>query len=141
MLQRIQTVWLILAAACGFALTRVPIYSGRIAANLVENKIATDNIFFFALIIATTLLTVACIFLFKNRTLQFKLTVIAVLLSIGIVAAEIWFIEHYKTSKTLLAGTYLWGGLIPIAMIIFLILAARDIYKDERLIKSLDRLR
>lgn len=141
MIQRIQSVWLLLASLCGFALTRVPLYTGRLANNVIENKLATDNILFFALIIGTALLALACIFLFKNRNLQFKLTVTGILLSIGIIAFDVWYIDKYRAAKALVSGTYYWGGLLPIAMAIFLILAARSIYKDEKLIKSLDRLR
>jgi len=63
-------------------------------------------------------------------------------MTLGVIALEVWKVESYKSSTaTITKGTYQWGGLLPVAIIIFLILAARGIYKDEKLVKSLDRLR
>lgn len=141
MIQRIQSIWLLLAALCGFGLTQVPLFTGRLANNVIKNFLSTDSLLFFALSIGTALLAAACIFLFRNRNLQFKLTIIGVILSILLVVLEVWLLGKFKTTHSAVSGTYTWGGLLPIAMIIFFILAARGIYKDERLIKSLDRLR
>lgn len=141
MIQRVQSVWLFLAALCGFALTQIPLFIGTFANNVIKRIIATESLLLFALSICVACLAVACIFLFRNRPLQFKLTVTGVVISIAIIALEVWLIETFKTKNTLIKGTYYWGGLLPIAMTIFFILAARGIYKDERLIKSNDRLR
>ncbi len=141
MIQRVQSVWLFLAALCGFALTQIPLFIGTLANNVIKRIIATESLLLFALSICVACLAVACIFLFRNRPLQFKLTVTGVIISIAVIALEVWLIETFKTRNTLIKGTYYWGGLLPIAMTIFFILAARGIYKDERLIKSNDRLR
>jgi len=42
---------------------------------------------------------------------------------------------------SIVSATYLPGAFLPVLILIFLYLAARGIYKDEKLIKSLDRLR
>lgn len=141
MIQRIQTIWLLLAAVCGFLLTRFPLFVGRLANQIVKNLLATESLLLFAVAIGTALLALACIFLFRNRSLQFKLTVTGVILSIGLIALEVWQVESFKTSTTLLKGSYYWGALLPMLMVIFFWLAARGIYKDEKLVKSLNRLR
>ncbi|MEO6917258.1 MAG: DUF4293 domain-containing protein [Chitinophagaceae bacterium] len=141
MIQRIQTIWLILAAACGFMLTQLPLFVGRLSNQIIKRLLATESLLLFAVSIGTALLAAACIFLFRNRNLQFKLTVTGVLLSIGLIALEVWQVEAFKTSNTLLKGSYYWGALLPMLMVVFFVLASRGIYKDERLVKSLNRLR
>jgi hypothetical protein len=141
MIQRLQSIWLFLAAICGFALTQVPLFIGRLTNDVVKKIIATESLLLFAISVGVACLAAACIFLYKNRPLQFKLSVVGVVLSILVICLEVWYIEKFKTSTQIIRGTYYWGGLLPIAMTIFFFLAARGIYKDERLVKSLDRLR
>ncbi|MEJ7735895.1 MAG: DUF4293 domain-containing protein [Chitinophagaceae bacterium] len=141
MIQRSQSVWLLLSALCGFALTQVPLFVGRLANNVIKRVIATESLLLFALSISVACLALACIFLFKKRPLQFKLSVTGVIASLAMIGLEVWHIESFKTANSLVKGSYYWGGLLPIAMTILFILAARGIYKDERLVKSLDRLR
>jgi len=141
MIQRIQSVWFLLAAVCGFSMSQVPLFIASLPNNVTKNLLATESLLLFALSIATSCLAAFCIFLFRNRSLQFKLGVVGVLLSIAIVALVVWRIEAFKTANALVKGTYYWGGLLPIAMIIFFFLATRGVYKDERLVKSVDRLR
>lgn len=141
MIQRKQTIWLLLAAVCGFAMARVPIFEALLSTNVTQQVMASDSLLLFAVIIGIACLSLISIVLFKNRALQFKLVIIAIILSVAAVALQVWKVEGYKSSVTITKGTYEWGGLLPIAMIIFLVLAARGIYKDEKLVKSLDRLR
>jgi hypothetical protein len=47
----------------------------------------------------------------------------------------------FEEANPALKTSYYWGALLPIAMIIFFILAVVNIRKDEKLIKSLDRFR
>ncbi len=44
-------------------------------------------------------------------------------------------------SFTIISATYLPAAFLPVVTLVALFLAARGIYKDEKLIKSLDRLR
>jgi len=141
MIQRIQSVWLLLAALFAFLFTQVPLYVASLADNVVRRFIPTESLLLFAVSIAICLLAATCIFLYKNRPLQFKLSLIGLLASIGLIALEVWKVEQMKAADTLLKGSYSWGSLLPIAMCLFFILAAKNIRKDEKLIKSLDRLR
>lgn len=141
MIQRMQTIWLLLAAACGFIMSKAPLFEASLANNIVQTVIATDNLFLYAIIIGTAILALGCIFLFKKRPLQFKLTIVAMLLAILIVILEIWKVSSFQAGKTVIKASYQWGALLPIAMMVFLLMAARGIYKDEKLVKSLDRLR
>lgn len=141
MIQRIQTLWFFLAAAAGFAMTKVPLFSTTLANNTYRELLATESLLLFAVVMALALMALACVFLFKNRSLQFKLAVLGVIGSIAVVALEVYKIEEFKTSNAITSGTYEWGGLLPLLMVIFFFLAAKGVYKDEKLVKSLDRLR
>jgi hypothetical protein len=82
-----------------------------------------------------------CLFLFKNRKLQFKLSVFGLIFSIGFLFLEYFMTEEFKKENGILTGSYELGALLPVLMIVFFFLAARGIYRDEKLVKSMDRLR
>jgi hypothetical protein len=141
MIQRSQTIWFLMAALSGFAMTQIPIYIATFSNNVIRKFVATESLLLFSLSMLVACLAAVCIFLFRNRSLQFKLAIIGILASMGIIGLQVWQIENFKTSNTLVKGSYYWGGLFPIAMTIFFILAAKGVYRDEKLIKSVDRLR
>jgi len=141
MLQRIQTIWLILAAICGFLTFRFPFYAG--------NKIDANNVKAFEQLTASshlllsipTILVIAAaliaIFLYKNRKLQLRIIILAIVISL------INLFHFYLSTKKFVLddGTYSLTALFAILVPIFLLLAARNVYKDEKLVKSMDRLR
>jgi hypothetical protein len=137
MIQRIQSVWLLLAAVCVFLTYKLPFYTGANAkaAGTVYELNGREN---FLLILATFItgaLAAAVIFLYKNRTLQLRLCVLGILLE-----AVLIFL-YYREVQAFTSGTYaLWAMLHSVVIICF-VLAARAINKDEKLIKESDRLR
>jgi hypothetical protein len=122
-------------------MSRVPLFNATLADNSSRIYYATENLVVFALSIAVAVMSAVAIFLYKKRTTQFKLAVFGIVLSIAVVALEVYYINAFKQSTPMVKGTYNAGGLLPIAMVIFLWLAAGGIRKDEKLVKSLDRLR
>jgi heme/copper-type cytochrome/quinol oxidase subunit 3 len=140
MIQRIQTVWLFLAVLFAALTYKFPFYNGPVTGKDGSIKpdvdlVASSN---FILIVLTSGLiagTIAIIFMYKNRKQQFWLTVVAACLSI--INLVIYFYEVKKFSGGGLSLTSIFALAIPI----FIILAASGIRKDEKLIKSLDRLR
>ena len=136
MIQRIQTIWLLFAAACAFLTLRFPFYFIGPNPDLPSDQFnATTNMI---LLVLTAILGTLClftIFVFKQRNLQLWLTILALLIS----GLNIFLYFNYKKSYTGggLALTSVFAFLIPV----FLILAARGISKDKKLIKSMDRLR
>lgn len=140
MIQRIQSVWLFLAVLFAVLTYKFPFYNGPTTGkdNIVKpdvDLVASSN---YILIILTAGLiagTIAIIFMYKNRKQQFWLTVVAACLSV--INLVIYFYEIKKFSGGSLALTSIFALAIPV----FLILAANGIRKDEKLIKSLDRLR
>jgi len=136
MIQRIQSVWLLLAAACIALTVKLPYYSGTNAKGVASYELnATENFLLFSTTIITALLALLVIFFFKKRTLQLRLCVV------GIFLEALLIFLYYRQVTTFTTGTYsLWAILHGLAVILFF-LAARAINKDEKLIKDSDRLR
>lgn len=139
MIQRIQTIWLFLSAICAACTYKFPFYSGNIIGKdnvqRYEKLVASSN---FLLLISTALLiggAIVIIFLYKNRKQQFWLTIGAAGLAI------INIIIYFSELKKFISGNMSLTAVLAFAIPIFLLLAANGIWKDEKLVKSLDRLR
>lgn len=142
MIQRIQTLWLIIVAITAFATSRLTLYVGKPANGTEIPFELAGNLLLAIVIILLGILALICLFLYKNRKLQFKISVFGVILSIGFLFLEYYVVENiFKPKNTIISGSYQAGALLPLVMVIFFFLAARGIYKDERLVKSMDRLR
>lgn len=141
MIQRIQSLWLLLAAVAAFVTYTLTLYIGTKADNSTWSFVLGDNFLLVVLFIGIGLLALVTLFLFKNRKLQFRLCVLGVILSIIAIILEYIKVEAFKTENAIQTGSYQVGALLPFLMVIFFILATRGIYRDERLVKSMDRLR
>lgn len=141
MIQRIQTVWLLLAAAVAFLMTRVALFAATLAGAPDKEYRTSENLLLFAITAIAGLLALAAVFLFKNRRLQSRLSFFGLLCSIVLIGLELWQYEQFRTANLNMTASYAWGSLLPIAIMIFFFMAIRGIRKDEKLIKSLNRFR
>jgi len=139
MIQRIQTLWLFLAALVMATLFYLPIYkfTGGLPLGIGNNFLAIT------LVALSIILSLWAVFLFKKRKNQIALTWLNILVSVGLLA---WLFYSISRATELpqnlnLQGYYWVGAFIPLVTIIFLFLAKAGIRKDEKLVKSLDRLR
>jgi dipeptide/tripeptide permease len=138
MIQRQQSLWLLLAAVASYFSMRHPFYTGTKIENntsLPSELIAGSNPILLVLTILSVLLAVIAIFLYKDRKTQLKLAIAGIVLSAGILA--LYFAEIRKFERGNLALTCIFA----IAILAGYIMAARGIRKDQQLIKSLDKLR
>ncbi|MEP7229634.1 MAG: DUF4293 family protein [Ginsengibacter sp.] len=136
MIQRVQTIWMILAAIVTFLTMKFLFYSGTLAVdNVYHVLMATDN--FLILILTSALGTgvIINIFLFKHRSIQFRIILFALLAECILI-----FLYIRETNKYSAGNFSLWSAL-HILIIVFLVFAARGIYKDSKLIKESNRLR
>jgi len=139
MIQRIQTVWLFLATLFAALTYKFPFYTGNILnkenAQAYEKLVASSS--FLVLIFTAALVggTIYTIFMYKNRKQQIWLTVAAAGLSI------INIIIYFSELKKFISGSMALTSVFALAIPIFLLLAINGIWKDEKLVKSLDRLR
>ena len=136
MLQRIQTIYLFLAALVSAGL----IFVFSIGENTAgEAVFAQDILLVFGLFLASAALSLVTIFLFKNRKLQFVLGRLNIILNLILLGLFVyWSLNISGESNISEKGI---GMLIPIISIVFLVLANKAIKKDEDLVKSVDRLR
>lgn len=135
MIQRIQTIWLLLAAAASFATLKLSFYSGNKDNNLFEELTGSSNFFLMILSVAVGLLALITIFLFKNRKLQIRLSLL------GIVLQLVTLVIYFHQIKTYVQGNFTLTSALSFVIPVFFILAWLGIRKDEKLIKSMDRLR
>jgi len=133
MLQRIQSIWLLLAAVFAFLTFKIPFYQAAVVqGGEITSQSSTPLLIVAAL---TGALAFIDIFLFNNRKLQFRFCVFGIILTILLLV--LCFTQITKFAS----GSLTLGCVIYFAIIAFYILAARGISKDEKLIKSMDRLR
>jgi hypothetical protein len=138
MIQRIQSVWLLLATAFDATTFRFPFYSGDWTKDTIPNAIdlnAKTTIWFTILTVIAGLLAFITIFLFDNRKLQLKLCYLGVFLSAVLLTMYFVELENFTTGNVAIWAIFYF------AILACFILAARGIWKDQKLIKSLDRLR
>ena len=140
MLQRKQTLWLLLAFACTFLTFIFPFYSGDkyVREHIVPNGEFTGDTSFGVFIF--TLLTLFCtgttIFLYKKRKLQFYIGLLALIFSVLTIVFYFKGIKiHFSKGHLLLTSVFAF--VVPV----FIFLALRGIRHDEKLVKSLNKLR
>lgn len=143
MIQRIQSIFMLLAGG---------VLGLEFVFPFAKNTQATDgyfsdnvfNIFdnniLLGLICTGIILSIAAIFLFKNRKLQTTINWVTMILCIIVLAIGYFFLSQDQTGE--LAGVNVGiGSILPIVSLILLLIANRFIGKDESLVKSMDRLR
>ncbi|MBI4647741.1 MAG: DUF4293 domain-containing protein [Bacteroidia bacterium] len=151
MLQRIQTIFLFIA----FVITGLFLFFPAvniIADNKIfqfyfygiidkeANRIFTYTIPFAILACIIPLISLITIFLFRRRIIQIKLCIINIILLAG---TDIMLYFYSSVVSAKLNGTvhYLYTVILPAIAIILILLAIRAIRKDEKLVKSVDRIR
>jgi len=90
--------------------------------------------------IVIVLITLISIFKFKKRLLQIRLNYLSIFLTVLLVGGIFYFSTTLEESFNTQAQ-YGIGGIFPLVSIILLFLANNFIKKDERLVRSADRLR
>ena len=155
MLQRVQTIWLFFATAAIFGLflfpylqvfnpdgssraLKIPGIQESVGGQIVQTEA------FLALTISTVILGLIpfiTIFLYKTRKQQIKMCYLSI---VAILGFSFWLVQTAKQALgaiNLQTENYGLGVILPSLSVFFVILALRGIRKDEKLIKSSDRLR
>lgn len=154
MIQRIQTIYLLLATISILFIFIIPIaeitsdngniyelkYRGIVAQEIKGEIENTDAYPLAALCTIVFAIAVISIFKFKNRIKQIRLCIFNILL-LGGTGFMMWFyLNHFSKA---LNGTsqFKISIILPLISIILIYLAIRQIKKDEELIRSADRIR
>lgn len=143
MIQRIQSVYLFLASLSVFGQFGLPYASGTPteASALADGQINLfDNIGLLGLTVLGGLTSIIAIFLFKNRGLQMRIAGAAVFVSLLLIVLAAFICKQsYDASN---GALHFGAGLaLPVLSVVLNWLASRAIRKDDKLVKSMDRLR
>ena len=155
MIQRIQTLYLLLATALMSLTLFLPlatIWQGGnemvVKAFFVDGDMGVKvplPIYMGIVMAVTTLLPFLTIFLYKRRLMQIRLcvsTIVLLLDSAGFIALYCYRLcDVLSEMLTDLNFTLGFAALMPVVAIIPISLAIRGIAKDEALVRSLDRIR
>ena len=150
MIQRIQTVYLLIVAILMVVMMSFPV-GNLIAADYTVTEftnlalVAADGTAdyapwaMFVILVVAALLSFTTIFMFKKRMLQIRMTIFSTILLVGYYATLITFIFMLKDDSMTFSAS--WTLCLPFVAIILNWLAIRAIGKDEVLVKAYDRLR
>ena len=137
MLQRIQSIWLLLAGVAAMLTIQLPFYSGIQDPTIPYNELngVTGGIGLLLVTITIAVIAFVTIFLYKNRTTQLRLCVVAIIME------SLLIFLYYRQITIYTKGTFALTSILHMCILLFFVLAARSINKDEKLIKDSDRLR
>jgi hypothetical protein len=154
MIQRIQTVYLLTATFLLILLFSNPIaeiiVSESLYLTLWHYKIVSVNDTFFTpmstwpitvLLSIIIVIEVFTVFLYKRRQIQIRLCIFGLLLMFGLVGLIYFFTKYTLSSLDGMRSVFLWPIVCPMIAIILNYLALKSIQKDEKLVRSYDRIR
>ena len=147
MIQRIQSIYLLLAAILMAVTAFSPVlvlnegltlfsYGVKDADLLVK---PTWGIVFMAGVSA--LLSFISIFMYSNRKKQSNVVFMSALVLVFYYLTAVVYLASYLSSFPEGINTVAYGIVLPVVALIFLLLANKAIKKDEKLVRSLDRIR
>lgn len=169
MIQRIQSVLLAIASMLSVAEVFLPawkysyngeteIISGMAVSSQIDAHVRHYNFWddygqhshlvWFCLSLVVSLYLLAVIFFFKNRLLQIRLCQFGIILIVAQIAALMYLSLNgpYMALDIALGGmkaasTPQFGFALPVASLILTWIASKRIMADEKLVRSVDRLR
>lgn len=154
MIQRIQTVYLLLAAALVVVALVAPLAWFASDAGLfelhafalrtAEGDAVQGTLYLGVVLLAAGLLPLVTIFLFRRRLLQIRLCVVEAVLLIG--AAVMEGAYYFLACRVFSGFAFHLQGVraacaLPVVCLVFVWLAARAIFRDELLVRAADRIR
>lgn len=138
-IQRIQSIYLLIAAVLGAALFAFPFATAPVQQEgmLVDGAFdVNDHTGLIVLTVLVIILSFVTIFLYNNRVLQMNLGKLNIVLLLGLIG-----LAGYVFSTISVATSLGLGLVVPILVLILVFLANKNIQKDEKLVRSADRLR
>ncbi|TDP02079.1 DUF4293 domain-containing protein [Flavobacterium sp. 245] len=138
MLQRIQTVYLILAfIATSVLMLFIPLWTLKGGTLFFFNQ---DPIYT-VIIGLSTMLTIVSIISYKKRQNQFVMNRLNMILNLILLGLFVYRSLNLSGETVNAVSEKGIGMFLPIVAIVLLVLANKAIKKDEDLVKSVDRLR
>jgi uncharacterized membrane protein len=145
MIQRIQSVWLLIAAIVSAGLLYFDLYHAHILMNGVDSLVVlkvSDHFPSLLLALVLIILPLVNIFLYKNRKRQRSIALLNIIAIIGFVALVLMRVTSFNNqTPPPTNGSYWIGSVLPVIAMVLVIMAMSAIKKDEKLVRSVDRLR
>ena len=149
MIQRIQTVYLLIVAVLSVIVLSTPLGSlitpestinemTNLSINAADGSVSYEPWALFAIQMVSATIALGTIFLYKKRVLQMRLCSFNMILLIGYYITLVIFVYMLKDASTF---TPSWSVCLPFVNIVLSWLALRAIGKDEALVRSLNSLR
>lgn len=150
MIQRVQTIYLLLVVALGVALIWLPVVQFVTPADAAELQIWELSALggaplqgLWGLLVTTALIPLLAlidIFLFKKRLLQARLNIFSIMLCLGYYGVLAIYIWLAKMSMGVEWHILPWAS-FPLVCLVLTMMATRRILKDEALVRAADRIR
>lgn len=135
MIQRIQSLFLLLASGAAFGLLAAPFAFGTrggVFADGVYN--ATDHVSIIVCYAVAGALSLVAIFLYKTHSVQRRLASFSAIVSLIGIALGGWVFWETQSVAT----AWGWGLVLPVVVVVLDLLARRYIRKDEIVIRDLN---
>jgi len=141
MIQRIQTLWLFLSAACAGLYIFLPVYKGITLFGIARIISIRENLFLYSACAILTVLSLITIFQYKNRKSQKRLIVLDILLTIAVFVSQYFLVEFFKPVLEISQGDWQMTAILPLFILVFHVFAYRGVVADEKILSSADRMR
>lgn len=145
MIQRLQSIFLLLAGLAFFSLFALPFATSTVAIPHIFDDLVydiTDNPILIVLTVLGGAVSLIAIFLYNNRSVQVKLSNLVIVLSILLIVLAIILVFNEGTTDQGADTISESAGIgMPIISLIFSALASKFIRKDDNTVRSMDRLR
>ncbi len=145
MIQRKQSLWLFIAALLDAGVFYFDLYRTHTVINgadtLGQLRVA-DHYPSLIVALVITILPFVTIFMYGNRKRQIAMSFASILAMISFIALLLGRVGNLsKMVPPPSSGSYWIGAVLPVISIVFVFLAILGVRKDEKLVKSMDRLR
>jgi len=160
MIQRIQSVFLALAAIAGIVMLipfgKMPLakfygetitlhFHSLFVENLVPGDLSPFNDYFTlplaAGLVLIVLFATISIFLYKKRATQMMWIKVNIFISLIVLGGYFFGYIPFLEKKLVTEAIYNFNSFLPALILMFLVLALRGVKKDDKLVKSMDRIR
>lgn len=139
MIQRIQSIYLLLASIVSSTLFFFPFASGSGGSKPLfadGNLDLNDHIVLLILTIASSICSTVAIFLYRNRIAQMNMGKLAMFVILGLVGTASFLLFTSGADYSLRAGLF-----VPFLSLILVIMANRAINVDEKRVRDSNRIR
>ena len=135
LIQRIQTIYLTLAALASGA-----VYFTPITDQIVHDPVMWITILYYLTLVGASCIPLAAVFLFGNRRLQATVARTGIFFAIVLLGIAAGTVLSMGGFGRFLADELLSSAL-PVVSLLLQVLALRAIHRDEELVRSIDRIR